>query len=378
MSRHLTRLRYPNTAPLIGEVVRIASDGTPHTLAIVQGFIDNQGDAWNWSLDYLRRVIDDLAVAVDASTDMPIGENFDEALAGYQALTGTIGKRLAELHVALAQPCDDPAFAPRAASQDDVSEWTADTQAQLARAFDLLADHRDYLDSDTREFAQYLFERRERLAAAIDALVPRDVDALCTRTHGDFHLGQVLVAQGDAYLIDFEGEPARTLDERRAKTNPLRDVAGLLRSLQYASAAAQPSTENLPPAAADRKVALFEQFRRFGEASFIEHYHEAIAASPVPIVAPDAEARLLDLFLIEKAAYEVCYEAANRPGWLALPVRGLALLAARVLDERDVSSAGAGSHGTGSAGRENAHAAGTVEGGGHAVASGTPHPAGGA
>jgi maltose alpha-D-glucosyltransferase / alpha-amylase len=361
MSRHLTRLGYPNTAPLIGEVVRVANDGTPHTLAIVQGFVDNQGDAWNWSLDYLRRVIDDLAVAVDVSTDAPVTENFEEAVAGYQALTGTIGKRLGELHVALAQASDDPAFAPRAASPQDIADWTADAQAQLARAYDLLAEHREHLSGSARECAQYLNERRERLTAALETRVPREVDALCIRTHGDFHLGQVLVAQGDAYLIDFEGEPARPLDERRAKTSPLRDVAGLLRSLQYASAAAQSTTETLPQQTADRKAALFEQFRSFGQASFLAQYREAIADGNTSMIAPETHSRLLELFLIEKAAYEICYEAANRPSWLGLPVRGLALLAAHVLGEEEMFD-------------ESRSDQGSTSGNGQTVASGSPHP----
>jgi maltose alpha-D-glucosyltransferase/alpha-amylase len=334
MTRYLTRLNYPNTAPLIGEVTRF-KDGIPHTLVILQGFVENQGDAWNWSLDYLRRVIDDLAVAVDASTDAPVGEHLDESIAGYQSLTGIIGKRLGELHVALATPTDDPAFAPEPATPRDVRTWVDQTQALLTRALDTLAERLDAMNPGDRDRTETLLERRAALVEALERLVPDDVEALRTRIHGDFHLGQVLVAQGDAFLIDFEGEPARTVDERRAKTSPLRDVAGLLRSLSYVSFAAQPSTETLPAPTADRKSALFERFREIGEASFLAGYRAAIAQSPAPLAAAAAEHALLDLFLIEKAAYEICYEAANRPGWLTLPARGLASLADRLLSTGD-------------------------------------------
>jgi maltose alpha-D-glucosyltransferase/alpha-amylase len=153
------------------------------------------------------------------------------------------------------------------------------------------------------------------------------------RIHGDFHLGQVLVAQGDAYLIDFEGEPARSLEERRQKSSPLRDVAGLMRSLSYASAAAQSTTEAAPQQTADRKRALFDRFRAHATDAFLVQYRAAVADAPTPLVAPEAEQALLDLFLIEKAAYEIRYEAANRPTWLNLPVRGLAALTSRLLGD---------------------------------------------
>jgi maltose alpha-D-glucosyltransferase/alpha-amylase len=166
----------------------------------------------------------------------------------------------------------------------------------------------------------------------------------------------VLIAQADVYLIDFEGEPARSLDERRMKKSPLVDVAGLLRSLSYASAAAQPTLEHAPPQMADRKRTLYERFRTRGEESFLTGYREAMSRAPEPLVSPEAEAALLDLFLIEKAAYEVRYEAANRPAWLGLPVRGLAALADRLLGAPPASGNDHGSrHGESDEGGANSN-----------------------
>ncbi|MEJ8796214.1 maltose alpha-D-glucosyltransferase [Trinickia caryophylli] len=331
MSRYLTDVGYANTAPLYGEVVRVDPAGVPHTLALLQGFIENQGDAWNWALDYLRRVIDELALA--AETEEPDQEKIE----GYCGLASIIGRRLGELHAALAAPTDDPAFAPEPATPDDVRGWIDGVQSMLAGALHVLdgelAKAGEHLSPDTRALTQRLVAQRERLAAAIDAQVPHELDALRIRVHGDFHLGQVLIAQNDVFLIDFEGEPARPLDERRLKRSPLVDVAGLLRSLSYASAAAQPVLENAPAQTADRKRQLFELFRTRGEEAFLGGYREAVSKAVKPLVSPEAEAALLDLFLIEKAAYEVRYEAANRPSWLGLPVRGLALLASRLLGE---------------------------------------------
>jgi maltose alpha-D-glucosyltransferase/alpha-amylase len=352
MSRYLTRLGYANTAPLYGEVVRVDPAGVPHTLIIVQGYIDNQGNAWDWALDYLRRTIDELALAVDdeGSADQA---HEDEAVQGYCAVIGAIGKRLGELHAVLASPTEDDAFAPVAATPDDVRTWVADTKSMLAEALDIVArhtgDNEHTLDEDARELARGLIERREALVARIDELVPLDAKAARIRIHGDFHLGQVLLAQGDAYLIDFEGEPARALDYRRAKASALRDVAGLLRSLSYAGAAAQSTTESAPMQVAERKRALFERFRGHAAEAFLSQYRAAVAEAPLMLVSASHEQALLDLFLIEKAAYEIRYEAANRPSWLALPVRGLAAIAARVLDLTPTPSThphgGGGGHG---------------------------------
>jgi len=191
------------------------------------------------------------------------------------------------------------------------------------------------IDEPTRALARDLVDRRAALIEALERHVPHDVDALRIRVHSDFHLGQVLIAQNDVYLIDFEGEPARSLDERRMKRSPLVDVAGMLRSLSYASAAAQPVSENAPAQTADRKRMLFERFREEGQQSFLDGYREAIGHAVRPLVSAEVEGALLDLFLVEKAAYEVRYEAANRPTWLGLPLRGLAFLASRLLGEAD-------------------------------------------
>ena len=212
-----------------------------------------------------------------------------------------------------------------------MSEWVDDTRALLATALNILGEKIDTLAPEGQLVAQTLLDQREALLSAVETMVPAEVGALRTRIHGDFHLGQILVAQGDVFLIDFEGEPARTLEQRRRKTSPLRDVAGLLRSLSYANAAAAPVSEDAPQSTADRKRALFERLRGAAREAFLAAYREAASNAAQPLVDPQHEAALLDLFLIEKAAYEICYEAANRPTWLGLPVRGLASIAARVL-----------------------------------------------
>ncbi len=331
MTRYLTERGFANTAPLFGEVVRLAADGTPHTLVIVQGFLRNQGDGWGWTLDFLARTVEELAVTgADDTAD-------NDAYSGYSVFAGNMGRRLAELHEALSQPTDQPDFAPVEANEAIRNGWADGAIEQLHMAMDLLRAAREWPDADTQHLATALMEREPALRDAIWRLAREGRGALSTRVHGDFHLGQVLVVQGDAYIIDFEGEPARSIDQRRAKSCPLRDVAGLLRSYDYAAAAAAPGRAAASPGTEERRATLLQQFRRDASRTTLEQYRAVLRASARPWVPREAEAALLDLFLIEKAAYEIRYEAANRPTWLAIPLQGLTAIADRVLAAELVS-----------------------------------------
>jgi len=149
-----------------------------------------------------------------------------------------------------------------------------------------------------------------------------------TRIHGDFHLGQVLVAAGDVFIIDFEGEPATSIAARRAKASPLRDVAGLLRSIDYIAATLiERKGVGAMPVDETRRNELIAQFRRRASAAFLRGYWQT---SPLRNTAPTRA--LLDLFLMEKAAYEICYEAANRPTWIGVPLAGITRMAPRLLE----------------------------------------------
>ncbi|MBO1073888.1 maltose alpha-D-glucosyltransferase [Roseomonas marmotae] len=328
MTRYLTERGFAQTAPLLGEVVRVTPDGTPRTLVVVQGFVRNQGDGWGWTLNFLHRAVESMALT-EASA-----EEQKDTFSGYSVFAAALGRRLAEMHAVLAEDSEDDAFAPQLAGQEEVSGWAESARRQLAAALQGLSRIRSWEREEDTARAAWLASNGEKLMAALDGLAAAAPGALRTRIHGDFHLGQVLVVQGDAYIIDFEGEPAKTLEQRRAKTSPLRDVAGLLRSIDYAVATASTGQAATSGAAAERRGPMLENFRTRAAQEFLEAYRAVHDAAPRRWAQPEAESALLHLFLIEKAAYEVCYEIANRPSWIGIPLQGLEDLGRRII-ERD-------------------------------------------
>jgi maltose alpha-D-glucosyltransferase/alpha-amylase len=198
----------------------------------------------------------------------------------------------------------------------------------LHAAFAVVAEHK-WTRPDDATRAAALLECRQDLLAAVQALAQAGRGAPMTRVHGDFHLGQVLVVRGDVYLIDFEGQPTRPIDERRAKASPLRDVAGLLRSFDYAAATiVDRKNVGSAPMSDDRRDEFIARFRASAPAAFLRAY-----GAEVEVAGNLMNERLLDLFLIEQAAYEIAYEAASRPNWLPVPLAGLSVLAQRVLHD---------------------------------------------
>jgi len=326
MTRALTERGFQNAPPLFGEVSRIDADGTPHALLLVQGFVRNQGDGWTWTLDFLHRSVEEIAVTDQA-------EDVEHAFASYLPFATAMGRRLAELHAVLSEPTDDPDFAPEEASEDDLHGWAAGVLDQFDGALAALRAVREWPDEDSRAMTEEIIAREAALREVVARLASAGAGALRTRVHGDFHLGQVLVVQGDAFIIDFEGEPARPPGQRRQKSCPLRDVAGLLRSFDYATATAAPGRGGASPSTAGRRGPLLERFRIEASQRFLDCYRGLLNDAPRRWVPREAEVPLLYLFLLEKAAYEIRYEAANRPSWLPIPLRGLHAITRRVLPE---------------------------------------------
>jgi maltose alpha-D-glucosyltransferase / alpha-amylase len=323
IGRYLTAQGFDHAPPLLGDLVRVAADGTPFTLAIALGFVRNQGDAWSWILDHVTRAVEALGPAEPARNAEA------DLLADCDAVVAAIGRRLGEMHAVLARPGADAVFAPETADAKVAAQWAQKAEDRMDKAFDGIERRQAWERDRDRDRAHALLAKRENIFSAVRALAKAGTGSLMTRIHGDFHLGQVLVASGDAYIIDFEGEPATSIAERRAKTSPLRDVAGLLRSIDYAGATLIDRRDvGAVPVDEEQRNELIAQFRARASKAFLHGYWETS-----PIGDSPAARALLDLFLIEKAAYEIAYEAANRPTWIGVPLAGLSSLLTRILEK---------------------------------------------
>jgi maltose alpha-D-glucosyltransferase/alpha-amylase len=336
MSRFLIeRAGFANTPPLLATIELTLPDGAepqePRALGVLFGFVRNQGDGWSLALDYLLRYLDDAlneaapgAVAPGRAADLPDPDHF------FLALARQLGLRTAQMHRALAE-CggDDPAFAPEPITREDLAEWRRELEEAAETMLARLQRGRAGLPAMAHEVADAVLEARPALLDTIGALTPDAVVAIKTRHHGDFHLGQVIAVQNDFHIIDFEGEPGRPLAQRRRKSSPLRDVAGMIRSFDYAAITAVRQIGETRPAALPRVTALADAWRQRAVDGFRAAYRKATRGSPVYPANKLQGRALVDFFTLEKAVYEVDYELANRPGWVAIPLNGILRLLAK-------------------------------------------------
>ncbi|MGH2615182.1 MAG: maltokinase N-terminal cap-like domain-containing protein [Thermomicrobiales bacterium] len=282
-----------------------SGDGVTYPIALAQAFVPNLGDGWSRMLHRLEDVAAGTIAHQLASTSPE----------------GLLGRRTGELHVALCQ-IDEPAFTPESPSPDAITADMRRTHEAIDTAVSLIEEGRarlpHLLRSDLPRTIAALRATVTRAEGFRDEAVTRRI-----RVHGDFHLGQTLrTPDGDWMLIDFEGEPARPVAERREKTSALKDVAGMLRSFAYARGAA----ERAAGERAGREVRIrFSRWEAEARVAFLMAYREALGAAPAPLVPADddAFARALAAWELDKALYEIAYEVRNRPEWLELPLRSL-------------------------------------------------------
>ncbi len=319
MGRHLTdAVGYANCVPVAGSVEFHSADGTVWTLALLQAQLVNQGDAWTYTVEQLARLLE---MPPPSVTDEPAEEPSMDRVQ-------VLARRVAELHVALAKPTGDKAFDPEPVQAADLQRWAQSVRDELVQTLELMDTHRSGWSEAMNALAQQVLASRQSLFACIDRVQAAPAAGLKTRLHGDLHLEQVLVHRDDYYIIDFEGEPRRSFDERRAKHSALRDVAGMLRSFDYARhtglhqvAQTAAELERLAPPA--------RRWERRVRAAFVDTYRDVTQAAGLyaDAAAFDAARPLLDLFELEKALYELRYEIDNRPDWVAVPLAGIAALA---------------------------------------------------
>jgi len=306
---------FSHAPPLLGTVA-LEEDGARSALAVVHGFVENQGDAWTVTSAYLDRFVEEQRLLTAEAAG-----HSDEQTA-YLRRMDQVGRRVAELQLALASRDDIVDFAPEPIAPDDVRSWTDGILQRVGRTLDDLARRRSDLTENDRRLVDALLSCRESIPARLRELLPETIDAMKIRHHGDFHLGQMLIVKDDVSIIDFEGEPRRSIEDRRRKAPAARDVAGLIRSIDYSATAALERALKSAPDEYGRIARALEGWRECSVAAFLSAYRSSLSDARLwPQSLQDAD-RVLDFFLLEKAFYEIEYELAHRPDWLRVPLAG--------------------------------------------------------
>jgi len=337
IGQYLTeKARFGNVPPFAGSIeYEPSAESEPFVLAVLQGLVANEGDGWKWTLEELERyfetsspqkfpdnILGQLRDSITLSENPPL-EGIRDHIGIYLDSAATLGRRTAELDLSLARPTEDPAFAPEPLSSSDLQNLVSDIRQHATRVFDLLRERLPFLPDNAIENAASVLSRRTRIIDRFETIPAERVDVQRIRIHGDYHLGQVLKVKTDFVILDFEGEPARPLAERRAKQCALKDVAGMLRSFSYA---AYSSLINYTTRHAD-DISRLEPWAKLWErcvaAEFLRAYRETARGSNFIPSSADGFRKLLDLFLLDKALYEVRYELNARPEWVRIPLMGI-------------------------------------------------------
>ncbi len=347
IGRFLTETaHFPRIAPFLGEITLRSSNREPTTIAMLQGLIENEGDGWQWTLDELSRFYEDVATTAApqsiaaASTSPSSGPNAvaaqgppDSPIREHAALSldaaALLGRRTAEMHLALATPTTNPAFFAEYFTTADLVDDADRIDAQVSLTLGALRRGMSQLPEAISDTAALLLSRRIELyarARAIGSATPADAGQRI-RIHGDYHLGQVLRSRGDYVILDFEGEPARSLEQRRAKQSPLKDVAGMLRSFSYAAYSALNIFAQRRPDDAKNLEPWTALWQNAVSTEFFRAYRTTIDATNPNLVPKLAQSQLLlKAYLLEKSLYELLYELDNRPTWVRIPLTGILTL----------------------------------------------------
>ena len=326
VTRFLTeRRQFPHVPAFLGAVEYRRPRAEPTVVALLQTAVPNEGDAWAVMLDavgrYFERVLGRKG-DLQSATAAP-GELLGTLVGGvFPDKAKLIGQRTGEMHLALAAEPNDPVFAPEPFNAMAQRSVYQSMRASLRKAFGLLQKKIPDLPEAFRAEAAEVLASEQQILAQEKRILQHHVDAAKIRIHGDYHLGQVLYTGKDFIILDFEGEPARALSERKLKRSALRDVTGMMRSFQYAAYSAlwQPSTRAEDVPYLERWADLW--YRQMS-AIFLESYLTTTAgATFLPKKESDLQI-LLEAYLLDKAVYEVGYELNHRPDWVVIPVRGI-------------------------------------------------------
>jgi maltose alpha-D-glucosyltransferase/alpha-amylase len=333
---------FRNVPTVAGHIEYLSKQGTRTSLGVLQGYVPNQGDAWEFTLRALTECYDkarqtgSLAASeipqasLLSMAEQPIPERVSLRIGPYLESAALLGQRTAELHLALASAREYPAFEPQRMSEAEQKAFATSAMNLVTANFSLLRQYKlrqpkgDLLEPIQRE-ADRVLSLESTALRRFQRFGERKLSAELTRIHGDYHLGQVLFTGSDFVLIDFEGEPARTLEERRKKRSPLQDVAGMLRSFHYAAYAPL-----LQQGRSDEELQFFGPWayywQKWVSAAFLRTYLEVSRNAPFVPQSREDLTLLLDAYILDKAVYELGYELNNRPSWVGIPLEGISQL----------------------------------------------------
>jgi trehalose synthase-fused probable maltokinase len=311
---------FAHSPSFLGSLDYVRANGETMTLCTVHRFVPAKGDAWAtflkrlgiWGKTSAVRKVPELPQGWLEASLNPVPGSVRKTLAPFADWADQLGRRTGELHVALARQGRSPAFAPEQMTPTMQAGLVRKLLTQTASTLGLLQCERLRLPKALQSEVDRLLELEPRIRARFVPMRQMPVSALVIRTHGDYHLGQVLYTGSDFLIIDFEGEPARSLEERRGKHSPLRDVAGMLRSFHYAA------SMGLDEESGD----VAKRWTAWISAAFMHGYRKTAGKAVIPGKSRDLEL-LLDVYLLEKALYELRYEANNRPSWVRVPLVGI-------------------------------------------------------
>ncbi|MFP4081849.1 MAG: maltose alpha-D-glucosyltransferase [Candidatus Aminicenantes bacterium] len=338
MERFLTeKARFPHVPPYAGAVEYRGRKSGPISIGLLQGFVPNEGDAWVFSLDqvgrYFERVLSRRAELTAVPPVSSLIEDqqekgktsiMEELVDGfYSEMMELLGKRTGELHLSLSSELDDPEFTPESFSVLYQRSVYQSMRSLMSQVFRLVEGNIEQFSKDLREDLSDILASKMKILNRLKKIVGKKISAAKIRIHGDYHLGQVLFTGKDFVIIDFEGEPARALSERKLKRSPLRDVAGMVRSFHYAAYSGllrHPSLRSEDRSFLEpwvkvwyhhtSRIFLRSYLQTVGDAEFLPHKKEELTI-------------LFEAFLLEKAVYELGYEVNNRPDWVIIPIRGI-------------------------------------------------------
>ncbi len=354
LGRVLTeRARFAHSPPLLGTLEYQRGRAVPSTLAVAHAFVPHESDAYSWYHDAIGRFFD--AALSHPDEAVAIGDEYVRSLhpldlagreppTGFESLAGGVlpsiellGQRTGEMHLALALVPADPAFAPEpfsALAQRSTYQSMRNNAVQTLRVLGRSTHHfGEMLAEDVRGILEQSDEILERLREIMSAAGGQRI-----RVHGDLHLGQILTTGRDFVIIDYEGEPTRSIGERRLKRSPFRDVAGMMRSFDYAARAAIPESAAHGQVRSEERArelldARAEQWVTWACAAFLRGYLAAVAGTPLLPTDARAQRIQLDAHLLDKALYEIRYELDHRPDWVGIPIAGIRSSAAARFDD---------------------------------------------